>query len=127
MTMNKALVAQIRDALTPANNPEEENALRCLDALVEAEKHCNYANYETFLVKLAIDNDRDRKAAALALASEHEGIELADALKVYVETWVYGAVGPDTLPEDLMGAAIGAVDWREIAGELAGEIAEGVE
>jgi len=134
MTMNKALVAQIRDALEAykvashcIGSGTAENALRCLSTLVEDEKHCNYANYETFLVKLAIDNDRDRKAAALALASEHEGIELADALKVYVETWVYGAVGPDTLPEDLMGAAIGAVDWREIAGELAGEIAEGVE
>src|SRR6187401_50654 len=111
MTMNKALVAQIRDALTPANNPEEENALRCLDRLVEDEKHCNYANYETFLVKLAIDNSKGTKVDALELARAHQGIELADALKDYVETWTQAGKS-NTLAGDLLGAALGAVDWR---------------
>jgi len=136
--MNKALVAQIRDALEACKGATVmtdaaiarvagvENALRCLSTLVEDEKHCNYANYETFLVKLAIDNSKGTKVDALELARAHQGIELADALKDYVETWTQAGKS-NTLAGDLLGAALGAVDWREIAGELTGEIAEGVE
>lgn len=137
MPMNVALVAQIRNALeTSKRAPSDaarqlgviENALRCLNALVADEKHCNYANYETFLVKLAIDNSKGTKQDALELARANAGerMALADALKDYVETWTQAGKA-NTLAGDLLGAALGSVDWRELAGELAGEVAEGVE
>lgn len=137
MPLNVALVAQIRAALTAAklSGPLSEkrascdNALRCLDSLIESEKHCGYANYETFLVKLGIDNSKGTKADALELAAAHQGIALADALKDYVETWTDADCGTrarNALLGDLKNAALGRVDWRELAGELTREIAEGV-
>jgi hypothetical protein len=137
MTMNKALVAQIRDALeaskrttlgTPkatARVADVENALRCLATLEADEKHCNYANYETFLVHMAIHNDALRQGGALALAANcsNEGCELADALKDYVESWTAADNG-NSLADDLLRAALGSVDWRELADELAEQIAD---
>lgn len=146
--MNPALVAIIQDALTAARNragnaackthslsriaelradeAEAANALQCLAELVEAQKHCGYANYETFLVKLAIDNAKGTKVEALALARTHQGIALADALKDFVETWTLAGHG-NSLRGDLTNAALGRVDWRELAQELEREVAEGVE
>jgi len=137
MTMNKAVVAQIRGALEAAKTTLAmyrreadvatacKHALGCLAKLESDEKHCNYANYETFLVNMAIHNDALRQGGALGLADNcsNEGCELADALKDYVESWTDADNG-NGLADDLLRAALGSVDWRELADELAEQIAD---
>ena len=127
--IRSALEVSNRSTLATVRGRAVASGLAALDRLIERERHCNYANYETFLVKLHIDNSHGTKAEALQLARDHsnEGCDLADALKDFAETWAGADVSENTLGGDLASAALGNVDWREIAGELADEIAEGVE
>lgn len=85
-----------------------------------------WSNYETWVVKLWMDNESGsqdywREEAAQYLDSECPRADLADALKGWHE---------ENMPElhgvyaDLMNAALGSVDWHEIATNLLSE-AEG--
>jgi len=82
-----------------------------------------WTNYETWAVKLWIDNEQYQQELWLERAQACDGdvSDLADELRDYHEeqmpecTGVYG---------DLMAAAIGSVNWREIAENLIEDAAE---
>jgi len=73
-----------------------------------------WSNYETWNVKLWLDNDlgtyRDTVEMARCARDEYQ---LAQDLRAYVEE-----MAPDlgaSMFADLLGAALGEVDWSEIA------------
>jgi Mg2+ and Co2+ transporter CorA len=105
-----------------------------------AEEYQGYKNYETFLVTLALDNDRGmydeirefikelKEASPESVKNEDPinsysdlEVKLADKIKEYVEEIV--ETGIDAMPKggqypfipDLVNAALAEVDWREIA------------
>lgn len=87
-----------------------------------------WTNYETWATGMFLDGNYDGEAtyrAAAELATEHAAAgvhELADALREFVE---------ESLPEldglagDLLGAAVSAIDWRELAEHQRAEVVEG--
>jgi hypothetical protein len=87
-----------------------------------------WTNYETWLVKLWMDNDqgsyeywREATKEHLTVDKDDGLISLADQLKEeHTEAATEGLEG---FRLDLMGAALSEVDWREIAESL---IKEGV-
>jgi len=94
-----------------------------------SEKYNGWTNYETWVVKLWIDNDEGSQNYWMDCAHDADTtIELADQLKQ--------AHDDDFMPDsdtltgvyaDLMGAALSNVDWYEIAEALledAGELDE---
>jgi hypothetical protein len=138
MTMNKALVAQIKDALEAVQTSASlktssplglaaTNALRCLAALVEDEKCNGWSNWETWNVKLWLDNDESTHNAAreiVAGAELNNGIA-AQALLDYATTLCLGDEPPASMAADLINGALGAVNWQEIAAAYAEAMAEG--
>lgn len=93
--------------------------------------HNGWANYETWLVRLWIDNDQGAFETTLEVA--REALRLADTgphahqqqhasadVAAYLQDWFDMQAG-EALPNagpltDLLDAALSAVDWREIAG-----------
>lgn len=86
----------------------------------ESKGYNGWANYETWLVALHIDNDAGTYERRRGMAEEARTGEriaacaLADALK----GWVTDELVPQLengLGADLLGAALSEVDWYEIA------------
>lgn len=82
-----------------------------------SEKYNGWTNYETWNVKLWLDNDQgsynDMVFAAENAEDVADTLDLADYIREYVE---------EMMPEmdasmfsDLLGAALSEVNWREIA------------
>lgn len=77
-------------------------------------------SYETWLVKLWLDNDEylcNELQPALARQSKGNVYDLAKALKEYVTDPENGLIPdiPNGLASDLLNAALGEVDWYEMA------------
>ena len=102
---------------------------------VKDARHQGYANYETFTVSTALNNERDIyehfKARAQELKEEYPAevsnedeavysgvcIRLADEVKEWMEDRqpVIDTYGPNQVFDTLLNAAIDTVDWREVA------------
>ena len=86
------------------------------DKIVELKKKADYngwKNYETWLVALWIDNDQGLQEYAYELAkTEKNPMILGESLKSYLEE-MQPELGAN-LWADLLTAALGAVDWREV-------------
>lgn len=88
-----------------------------------------WKNYETWAVGLYLDGNYDgentyRMVLELASAASGRG-DLADALKGFVEESL-----PDlgsSLASDLLGAAVGSVDWFTLAEHKLAEVREAAE
>jgi hypothetical protein len=95
---------------------------------VESKKYNGWTNYETWAVKLWLDNDQATYNTVLGLAKlakktpknkvwtrkETTRFALADAIKNYVANDIM----PDleaSLASDLLNAALSEVNWQEIA------------
>lgn len=87
----------------------------------EATRYNGWTNYETWLVNLWLDNDQGSQEAVTDLAREcfsiededHGASDLAARLEEFVaELYEVPTAG---LIADLVNAALGSVDWREIA------------
>jgi len=90
-------------------------------------RYNGWDNYETWLVKLWIDNDQgsqeywQERAEELHKNSETPAADLADELKTSHE---------DGLPElegvfsDLLNAALGSVNWYEIAENMLSDVSD---
>ena len=77
--------------------------------------HNGFANYETWLMNLWLSSDEYSYSCAIGLA---EGSESVHDLARHLEKWMDTNM-PDlgsTVWGDLLNAAVGRVDWREIAG-----------
>ena len=72
-----------------------------------------WTNYETWLVNLWLTNDQDTDQEAREVAAFG-----ADALSDWVEELVLESVPPSSLASDLLSAALGWVEWYEIAESL---------
>jgi SOS response regulatory protein OraA/RecX len=99
-----------------------------------------WANYETWAVKLWLDNDQDTQeywhdAAREALAqpndsgvlndAEHARYTLAERLKdEHEEQNPLQELRHPSVYSDLLAAALGSVDWSEIAQSLLDDIGE---
>ena len=103
-------------------------------------KYNGYTNYETWAVKLWIDNDQPSQeywleGARISLTEapdngdpgtiftreERATFDLADALKEWHEENTPSAFG---VFADLLNASLGRVDWQEIATSLIADAAE---
>lgn len=84
-----------------------------------------WANYETWVTALWIDNEEGSYRARKELARDFVSIDGDDeptndvegyavALKEWVEETYLPDLGP-SLAADLLNAALGEVDWREMA------------
>lgn len=84
-----------------------------------------YWNYETWAVALHIDNDEAEQELWSERAAELTEDDLVDSLKEYHEE--SAEAGKNALPwfaRDLLDAALGEVNWREIAEHLRAEAEE---
>ena len=83
-----------------------------------------WTNYETWNVKLWLDNEEGTYADTQHMArGARDEWELADELKSYVED-----MAPDlgaSMFADLLGAALSEVNWQEIAAAYIEDYAEG--
>ena len=76
-----------------------------------------WRNYETWNVKLWLDNDwgTAQEAQEIAARGDSSRYEARLALREYVEQIVLGdEATPASLATDLLGAALSQVDWDEI-------------
>lgn len=95
-------------------------------------RYNGWTNYETWAVKLWIDNDQGSQEYWLEMAqsirADRSNIEsitvLADVLKDQHEEYAMEKLPDAGVFSDLLAAALGSVNWREIAGNLIGESAE---
>lgn len=89
-----------------------------------ADEYNGWTNKETWLVHLWLTNEQDddalarRAVAALRARGDHP-----DNFREYVEGVVLGDEAPASLGTDLVMAALGRVNWREVVDALS----EGVE
>lgn len=79
-----------------------------------------WTNYETWLVKLWLDNDEylcNELQPELARQSHGDVNDLAEALREYVTDPENGLIPdiPNGLASDLLNAALSEVDWREMS------------
>ena len=81
---------------------------------METEKYNGYTNYETWAVALWIDNEQAINEFVKTEENNRGTLsEKADFLKEYVENWVW--LDEATLRADLLGAALGEVNWFELS------------
>lgn len=79
-----------------------------------------WTNYETWLVKLWMDNDQGSYNYFQEMARENDNArDLADAIKEAHEAMLPDLEG---FPADLMNAAMSEVNWREIAESILGDL-----
>ena len=106
--------------------------------MTEEKGYNGWANYETWCVKLWMDNNQGAQsywAEAASDAGKHNASQLADRLRGEHEESIDEAIdsgshadqwkGRFDLPgfaRDLLNAALGEVDWYEIAESLLGDI-----
>ena len=92
-----------------------------------------YTNYETWNISLWIDNEEGtyrRWRSQARRIFEHAGSkrvarrELADALKADHEEQLNSLDLPASWVSDILGAALGSVNWDEIAGNMLEEYPE---
>lgn len=98
---------------------------------MERKEYNGWTNYETWLVNLWMDNDEGSQANWRGVAiecieaaddqDEAEG-KLADQIKEEHEQRAEEATGENGWLADLIGAALGEVDWREIAAHLVSDL-----
>jgi hypothetical protein len=86
-----------------------------------------WTNYETWAVKLWLDNDQGSQEMAFEMAREAQRSKypramLADALKEIHEENA-PEIG-NNVYSDLLGSALGSVDWYEIAKAFLEDVAE---
>jgi hypothetical protein len=94
------------------------------------ETYNGWTNYETWLVKLWIDNEEssqrywaeaaqevaDNATSSLFLTREVEAArDLAERLRNEIEDGATDITGASGVYADLLTSALGSVDWREIA------------
>ena len=99
----------------------------------ENDGYNGWTNYETWLVKLWIDNDQgsqehwleaargcaeDAAADAPWTKAERARFTLADELKDAYEDAAFDQVGTQGVFTDLLTGALGRVEWAEIAASL---------
>jgi hypothetical protein len=93
--------------------------------MTQSEERQGFSNYETYSVALIIDNDEvaQEQARRLAKAEYVEAHDADDALKDWLEAAVEVPAGtfPECMRTQLLGAALGRVNWREIAEYYRGE------
>lgn len=78
--------------------------------------YSGWRNYETWLVKLWLDNSQADQEYWFDAAQESAGPnDLAKRLEEELSEAADYQVDPGTLWSDLMGAALSEVDWYEIA------------
>jgi|SRR6185369_2179849 len=92
------------------------------------ERFNGWSNYETWAVASCLDNDEEsykwRRAAAREAFASHESA--ATAISAFAEQ--LKATHEEDMPEvggvfaDLLGAALGEVDWYEIAEHYINEV-----
>jgi hypothetical protein len=79
-------------------------------------KYNGWANYETWLVKLWLDNDQGEQEYMNELARENrEAYDLAEVIKDYIENQASEILPNAGLFTELLNSAISEVDWIEIA------------
>jgi len=77
--------------------------------------HNGWSNYETWNVKLWLDNEPATYHAAVSMAESADSQrDLAKSLKAYVCEEMMPDLGA-SCAADLLGAALDSVDWDEIA------------
>lgn len=83
--------------------------------------YCGWANYETWLVKLWIDNDQgvyelvNDWANSILKTNEDPEIHLMEVLRKWVEEESSEYTPAFGLCSDLLNAAIQSVDWYDLA------------
>ena len=85
------------------------------------ERHQGYANYETFLVALDINNEKAKQDRCFDLCRQYatgQDFDLANAIKRWVADGLPGT-HPPTLEASLLSAAVGKIDWLELARDFA--------
>ena len=80
-----------------------------------------WTNYETWCVKLWIDNDQGEQTLWLERAQMVDEYDLAQELRDYHEQAMPELSG---MFADLLQAAVSSVNWHEIAASLIDEAAE---
>jgi hypothetical protein len=90
-----------------------------------------WTNYQTLVVNLWLDNDGYHEASRDDLEERlRDGEPAADVVAGYAEMMEMAA--EEMQPEvtgmyaDLLGQALGMVDWREIAESVVGDLAQGL-
>jgi len=142
MVMNKAMLADIREALEMASATaaaayvkgnggaelalKANNALRCLKQLEEAEKCNGWSNWETWNVKLWLDNEQGTYCDVRDLIRDNtlDDGSAAEALKDYCEQLCFGDEAPASMATDLLRGALSDVIWQEIAAAYAEELVD---
>jgi len=91
---------------------------------VEGPTYNGWPSYETWLVHLWLSNDPDTEATCRELVSAERTVdEAAEALKAYIEGASPLADGASVYT-DLLGAALGRVDWRAVAEHFSDHFAD---
>jgi hypothetical protein len=113
------------------------------EALKEKAKHLDFANYETAMLAIRIDHDREEQGKWLSRAKRCQQIAaqtthevytpeenalymLADNLKDHYEPWRHVAVTTCSPFVEWLNGAHEMVDWRELAQHYINKIKEGV-
>lgn len=91
------------------------------------ERHCGYANYETFTIAVVVDNDQQlyKESRAMVAQSQSEreyAFEVADDVRAWVEARFITPVTEDGathhgIAATLVNSALGEVDWAELVEE----------
>jgi hypothetical protein len=90
------------------------------------DRHCGYANYETFTIAVVVDNDQGLLREIRALVAIEAELVGPDALPDFVKAWVESRFIDPVCQEGathhgiaatLCNAALSEVDWLELAEE----------
>lgn len=122
----RAALDSAKLATAPSKRDEINDGLAALDRLIDAEQCNGWSNWETWNVKLWLDNEQGTydDMRQLASISTLDTGELAEAIKDYCEELTQGDEPPASMATDLLRGALSDVNWQEIA---AAYVAEGVE
>lgn len=99
--------------------------------MADSDGYNGYPNYQTWCTALWIDNDegtsdmvRDMVRDILRDAPSHPRYEVSDALKDVVATMVEDARDVASLAADLLGSAVGMIDFYYLADSYMEQVAE---